>query len=109
MSGTRYQALVGFDRGPGTIYKVDVIEHLGDFWLVPEWFEFPELKVRKPVRIISLMNIQHQDMPNSDFPRFVLNVPVSKDVFDGRRSPQAHKYIVIEAPDISLPLLDNPN
>ena len=36
---TTHKAMIYFDRGPGALFQVDVIEHLGAFWLVPEWLE----------------------------------------------------------------------
>ena len=51
------------------------------------------------------MTLQHQDVPNDQFPRFIVNVPISKAVFDGRISAElADGYIVIEQPEILLPL-----
>lgn len=105
-----YHALLGFDTGDGQLFKADVVEHLGAFWLVPAWIESPELKQRRPTRIISLMTLQHQDVQNSQFPRFLVNVPISRDVFEGRIRPeQATGYIVIEMPDIFLPLVESLN
>jgi hypothetical protein len=106
---TQFTALVAFENGGGSIWQVDVIEHEGGFWLVPEWFEFPELGTRKPVRIISLKTIRHQDQDGGPFPRFVLNAPISKDVFDGVPTPKAVQYVVIEQPDISRPLPERMN
>jgi hypothetical protein len=107
---TTHHCLIGFDEGPGTIFKVDVIEYLGAFWLVPEWLESPELKERRPTRIISLMTLPHQDIPNGQYPRFLVNVPVSKAVFEGRIPPERAKgYIVIDRPDIRLPFGDGLN
>lgn len=108
---SRYQALVSFDQGPGALFKVDVIEHLGGFWLVPEWIELLEQRLRRPVRIISLMTLQHQDSAGTGpLPRFLVNNPISKAVFSGHVRPeQAHGYIVMEMPDISLPLVEDSN
>jgi hypothetical protein len=36
------------------IHKADVIEHAGQFWIVPEWLDNIALGVTMPRRIISL-------------------------------------------------------
>jgi hypothetical protein len=73
---TTYHALVFFDKDEtGTVYRVDVIDHLGAFWLVPAWFEYPKEKQRSPARIISLLTLQHQDIPNTSMGILYLTYP----------------------------------
>lgn len=89
--------------GVHNIVMMDVIEHQGGFWLVPEWLDNRAQQVTMPVRIVSLETLPHQRTRGR--PEFVVNDPVPKYVFDGHVPPeQATKYIVVERPDIRIPL-----
>jgi hypothetical protein len=60
-------------------------------------------KVTRPVRIVSLATLPHQRGKFS--PEFVVDGPVPKYVFDGRiPSQEASKYVVVEMPDILIPI-----
>jgi hypothetical protein len=83
--------------------RMDVIEHDGEFWLVPEWLDNQVRRLTKPLRIVSLRTLPHQR--GNARPEFVVNDPVPKYVFDGRIPPEeAGKYVVIEDPEIYIPL-----
>jgi hypothetical protein len=87
------------------VHIVDVIEHEGQFWLVPEWLENPIQRLRRPMRIVSLSRLPHQRMRNAD-PEFVVNDAIPKSVFDGQIPPgQAETYLVVELPDICIPIV----
>jgi hypothetical protein len=87
-----------------SICKVDVIEHDGGFWLVPEWLDMPAQGVTMPRRIIPLARVSHQRNDGID-PEFVVNDPIPKSVFDGLAQSQiADKYGVQELPEIRIPL-----
>jgi hypothetical protein len=84
------------------IHTVDVIEHEGQFWLVPEWLDSPDRKWTKPARIVSLATIQHQTMRGPI--GFVVNDPIPKSVLFGQPSPEeASRFVIVEAPEIQLP------
>jgi len=83
---------------------MDVIEHEGQFWLVPHWFENLATKQSKPSRLIALSTIQHQRVDGSPLGDFVVSGPIPKAVIEGRVRQQKgfgmNDYIVVEAPDI---------
>jgi hypothetical protein len=92
-----------------SIYKADVIEFEGRYWLVPEWLDMPAQGVSMPRRIISLEAIPHQHTPGVD-PEFVVNVPVPRAVFEGRAQSQGERqFVVRELPEIRVPLLKKMN
>lgn len=92
-------------EGPNnSIFEMDVIEHEGHAWLVPRWLDYQADKVTMPERIILLDVIPHSktEAPGMEY---VINSPVPKAVFDGHVPPELEgQYVVIEAPDIRLPL-----
>jgi hypothetical protein len=82
---------------------MDVVKYENGFWLVPYWLDNSEQKVSRPERIISLATLPHQFGKGS--PEITVNDPVPKYVFDGRIPPQeASKYVVVEHPNILVPL-----
>jgi hypothetical protein len=88
----------------GAHYAMDVIEHEGSFWLVPEWIDDTAAGVSMPRRIVSLATIPHEVM-RADNPKIVVNYPVPKSVFDGAPPSEiAGKYVVIELPEIRIPI-----
>jgi hypothetical protein len=92
-------------RGEDGIHRhqfMDVIEHAGKFWLVPEWLDNQSQKLTMPLRIISLETMVHHRMKGN--PDFLVEDPVPIYVFDGRIPPEeAGKYVVVEGPDIRIP------
>ncbi len=93
------------DGKNGEIHNVDVIEFEGQAWLVPEWIDHTGEKVTMPARIILLDVIPHSRGEAS--PQFVVDGPIPKSVFSGIVPPALEaQYVVIEGPDIRLPLPD---
>lgn len=85
------------------IHDVDVIEFEGRAWLVPEWLDYRDAKVTMPARIVLLDVIPHSRMKAS--PQFVVNGPIPKSVFAGNVPAALEaQYVVIEGPDIRLPI-----
>lgn len=88
--------------GDSAIYTMDVIRHEGALWLVPTWFESPELGQRKPERIVSLDAMQHQDTGNPVW-GIVVTHPIPRAVlFAHNLSEIPHGYVVVREPDILL-------
>jgi hypothetical protein len=86
-----------------SIFTISAIEHEGKLWLVPHWLESKELGLIMPARIISLENLQVQDLRNMpNLPTdFSVGKPIPKAVFDGRvEQPEAAGYVVVERPPI---------
>jgi hypothetical protein len=83
---------------------MDVIEHAGKFWLVPEWIVDRERKSTTPRRMILLETLPHQQLLGYG-PEFVVHNPVPKYVFDGQvPSEDAGTYVVVESPGIRFPI-----
>jgi hypothetical protein len=90
-------AISGDEAMEGQTYKFDTIEHEGQLWLVPQWFEYPELGWMSPVRIILLSALPHQPFGQE----FVLTSPLPKSVLDGW-VPEGSGYVVVEKPSIRI-------
>ena len=98
------KAHVIINDGAHAIHLMDVIEHRGGFWLVPEWLDNQAKTLTTPLRIVSLGTLAHQRNPGAN-PEFLVEFPVPKYVFDGRVPPgEVGKYVVVESPDILIPL-----
>jgi len=83
---------------------MDVIEHAGKFWLVPEWIDDQERKSTTPRRMVLLETLPHQQMLGYG-PEFVVHNPVPKYVFDGQvPSQEAGAYVVVESAGIRFPI-----
>lgn len=92
------------DGTGGQIHVVDVIEYDNKLWLVPEWLDYTDAKVTMPARIVCLDLLRHE-RPPSDDQDIVVSDPIPKSVFDGHVPPGIeNQYLVIERPDIRLPL-----
>jgi hypothetical protein len=93
-------------EGENRIFKCDVVEYKGAFWLVPTWLVNPEKKLKKPARIIRIDQFPHQDLGNVSGPlsRFAINEQIPKALFDDEISPELQKQFVVEIePNILLP------
>ena len=85
------------------IHTIDVIEHAGQFWLVPEWLNSLDRKWKKPARIVSLATMSYQRMRGSI--EFVVNDPIPRSVLFGQPSPEeAGKFVIHQLPDILIPI-----
>ena len=102
-----YQAtlILSDDDGKGgAIHTMDAIKYDGRMWLVPEWLDYKDEKVTMPARIVCLDSIPH-NVSRSKIRDIVVDGPVPRSVFEGRIPPgQEGKYLVIERPDIRLPI-----
>jgi len=82
------------------IREVDTIEHEGEFWLVPDWFESPDGKYLRPMRIISLSTIPHQETSQG----FLISSPLPKGVLLGHPPEgEEDRYLIHENPEIIVP------
>jgi hypothetical protein len=103
MKVSQCQLIIIGDDGVNMISLMDVIEHAGKFWLVPDWIDMPVQKGTKPLRIISLETMAYDRMVGSN-PEFLVENPVPSYIFEGRIPPaEAGKYVVVEGPDILIP------
>lgn len=90
------------DGTNGAIHQMDVIEHNGSYWLVPEWLDNIDQGITMPVRIVLLDVIPHSKPDHPGNP-FVVSGPVPKSVFEGRCPPELNnQYLVHEKPKIIL-------
>ena len=83
---------------------IDVIQHQGQLWLVPEWLVDPELRRRRPARIILMQRLRFQNVGflGADF---LLLDPVPRAILTGQTPPEkALPHVVILEPDIVLTL-----
>jgi len=101
-----YKARLAFSGGnEGTVYTMDVIQHEGSFWLVPEWRDSHAERVSMPVRMILLDLIQHTRLSGN--PDFLLTETVPIEVIEGRPTQeQAKQYVVRENPAVQVPWLN---
>ncbi len=86
------------------VFDLDTIHYAGEWWLVPGWIDSRDGKQQKPVRLIGVASLAHQEsrLPGT---KFVVTYPIPKSVLDEGRVPtgQEQKYRLVEAPDIVLP------
>jgi hypothetical protein len=86
----------------GKIYQADTIEYEGKFWLVPEWIEDPDTQCSRPLRIVPLDLWPHQKTPALG--GFVINVPISRALFEGRVRQPESPHQVVDWPDVGRKL-----
>ncbi|MFZ2302407.1 MAG: hypothetical protein WAW10_11145 [Gallionella sp.] len=97
-----YSAMLSF-TGVSGIYKSDAIQIEGVFWLVPYWIENIGESNEMPVRIIRFDSLPHQIHIGSGLSDITINIPISKDVYDGLSQPTKESgLVVIENPDIPI-------
>lgn len=97
-----YSVMLSF-IGVNGIYKSDAIQIEGVFWLVPCWIENIGKSNKMPVRIVLFDSIPHQIHIDSDLSDITINIPISKDVYDGLAQPTKESgLVVIENPDIPI-------
>ena len=100
---TTMVAISGDENTKGTIYKMDTIEHEGQYWLVPEWSDSQSQTWTMPTRIILLDTLAHQKSDGKQWD-FVLNDPIPKAVVYVETEPEPDiEYVVVERPDIRFP------
>ncbi|WP_169731733.1 hypothetical protein [Sphingomonas jaspsi] len=81
--------------------EMDVIEHDGEHWLVPEWLQHTKEGWMTPIRIIRLIGLQHQR--GTVWGDFLVNDPIPEAVIEGRLPKGPSRYTVVERPDIRVP------
>lgn len=85
------------------IYTVDVIEHAGEFWLVPEWIDNLAKGTSSPARIIRLNSVPHKKHLGAPIGDFWIPFGVPKALILGpypsEEQPQSDR---MEAPDIQV-------
>ena len=97
-----YQAQIIVAADIHDIRMCDVIEHAGQFWLVPEWLDSQDGKWTKPARIVSLATLPHQR--SKSYPEFVVNDAIPASVLFGRPSlEEARQFGVVDFPEIVFP------
>jgi hypothetical protein len=86
------------------MFTVDVIEHEGEFWLVPGWLDNKVEGWSKPVRIIRLNSVPHQKTLGGKYSDFlVASNAIPKAVLDGHVQFGSSGLIeVVESPDIRV-------
>lgn len=85
------------------IYTVDVIEHDGEFWFVPEWIDNPAKGTSSPARIVRLNSVPHRKHLGAKTGDFSIPFGVPKALIFGpypsTGQPQLDR---VEAPDIQV-------
>ena len=93
------RAIVGNDTD-GRIFKCDVIEHTGEFWLVPEWIHCPDEGWTAPKRIIPMASVGYQEAAFADC-RWSVKLPVPIALLEGHAPPAlAAAFRAVENPAI---------
>lgn len=96
------RAVLGNADGPELSF-CDVIEHEGQFWLVPHWLTASDGSVQKPRRIIAIASFRHQ-RPGPFGAHFLINEPVPAVLLAWEEPPAMPQYVVIELPEIAMPI-----
>lgn len=92
------------------IHTMDTIEYEGGFWLVPNWILSPDDQYMKPLLIVSLATIPHTESPEGVEPRFVVNSPIPKSVFQGViPEGKEGQFVIVQEPHIVFPNPDKAN
>ncbi len=91
------------DVADGNIREAAVVEHQGQFWLVPEWLAEADLGLMRPVRIVSIAQFRHEDLRRQQGCEadFCISEAIPMAMLQGRvpgRSPGT----VIEKPPIEV-------
>ena len=99
------QTFVSTDDGKE--FAVDTLEHDGGLWLVPRWIGSPYPGMQRPLRIIRLESLPHDDLGDpsgTGVRRYRLRGTIPRDVIDGvsTRSQSGQQYDVREAPDLDV-------
>ena len=98
------KALIYTDKPDGTIWSCDTIEYKGTMWLVPQWVDFINEGIKKPIRLVRLDRFQHQAIKFGEND-FVLNEAVPSAFFETLPPKQIPaRFVVLESPDISMPM-----
>mgnify|MGYP007100080988 CR=1 FL=1 len=98
MAGER--ALVFMDDG--IAYIMDVVQHEGGLWLVPEWLVGNSRTHRLPRRMVSLAGCLVRHTPEGPA-EWTVSDAIPKSIFDGSAPPsERQRYDVHELPDLAF-------
>ena len=91
-------------EGETKVFECPAIEYDGAVWLVPRWLPTSEEGCVMPERLIRLNQFAHQKLGRPDDPAdYAINVPVSKDVFEGPVSDGLKsQFAVVDRPAIRV-------
>jgi hypothetical protein len=91
-------------EGEPEIFDCPAMEYEGAVWLVPRWLPMSEEGYVMPERIIRLDQFAHQKLAQPDDPAdYVINVPVSKMLFQGPISDELKsQFVVLARPGIRV-------
>ena len=83
--------------------QCDVVEHNGEYWLVPQWIESDRPRSKRPARMVSLKTIPHEKTRGQH--EFRISDPLPKWLFDGSPRPRGEQrpFVVLEYPEIECP------
>lgn len=85
------------------VYHIDVIDHAGEFWLVPEWLDNPAEGWSKPARIIRLNSVPHKKTLGGSLGDFhILSVVPKAALFGPYPYTGPLPVEMVEAPDIRV-------
>lgn len=89
----------------GNFFTCEAIEHDGGLWLVPKWLESPVEGVRRPARIIRMDSLPQTKLPAGWEQDSAIATSIPTGVLNCETPPEkAHGFVVIDEPDIALPL-----
>jgi len=94
-------AMVSF-AGENGIYHSDAIEKDGKIWLVPDWIGDASTPKKWPIRLIGISGVKHQKSIGSPLGDIIVNVPISRAVYEGRVPPTKESGLVVEEQDIPV-------
>lgn len=91
-------------EGEPEIFECPAMEYDGSVWLVPRWLPMSEEGYVMPERIIRLDQFAHQKLAQPADPAdYVINVPVSKMLFEGPISDELKsQFVVLARPEIRI-------
>ena len=82
---------------------VDTVEHEGKLWLVPEWIDTQDGRWTKPVRIICLSVLPHQQRSPNSGADYDLMCPMTKAILNGQIPKETTlDLVVVENPNIEI-------
>ena len=87
----------------GARIGVDTIEHDNKLWLVPEWIDTQDGRWTKPVRIICLSALPHQQSSPNSGADYDLMCPMTKDILSGQIPKETTlDLVIVENPNIEI-------
>lgn len=87
------------------IFYLVVIEHMREYWLVPDWLISQDQQFLRPTRIICMTGMRYTDHRGNNVIHhdFSVNEPIPRAVLDGVAQPAlAAKYKTLELPNLTF-------